>query len=94
MIDIISEEHKKIIKDVTKIFLSIRYFYCAEENCKNMNSGSNIFCNNHDIYNVTKIKISPIEISRDEVKKMIKNYIENNYDSLETDLKILTLVKF
>lgn len=88
MIDIIPEEHKKIIKDITKTFLSIRYFYCAEKDCKNMNSGYNIFCNNHNICNVKKIKTSPIEMSRYEIKKIIKNYIENNYDLLETDLKI------
>lgn len=94
MIDIISEENKKIIKDVTKLFLSIRYFYCAAEDCKNINTGFTIFCDNHNIYNVTKLKPSVDEIPRDEVKRMIKNYIENNYDVLETDLKLLTLLKF
>jgi hypothetical protein len=94
MIDIISEKNKIIIKDVTKLFLSIRYFYCAAEDCKNINTGSNIFCDNHNIYNVKNLKSSVDEIPRDEVKRMIKKYIENNYDLLETDLKLLTLLKF
>jgi hypothetical protein len=92
MLDIISEENKKIIKDITKIFLSIRYFYCASENCKNMNSGVNIFCDNHNVYNVQKLKPDIDEISRVEVKQMIKNYIENNYESLESDLKLLKML--
>lgn len=94
MINIIPEEEtKKIIKDITTLLLNMRYFYCASENCKKINSGFEIFCDDHNIHNVKKLKSSVDEIPRNEVKRLIKEYIRNNYELLFIDLEILEQLK-
>lgn len=80
-------------QQVNKILLSKRYFYCFSYLCKNIIENDGIFCNHHNRFNVSKLKEKPEEISREEVRKMIKKYIEENWELLNIDLQILNQVE-
>lgn len=77
------EKVRVLVKEIMKI----RYFYCSSENCDNIKDYEGIFCDEHTIYNVKKLRENPFEISRVDVKKMALRSISK--ELAMTDIKVL-----